>query len=349
MVSEHGWQRVRVGDATISVADDEPIAVVRLPGESDRVATWPDLDLGARATGMTLLATPDGVWVVYHPLEAQDDGIAPGRSAAVHVGLDARLSVASGLGDAQLVGATTHGLWLRHPAASSDPDETAAWLSDDVRIRAVDGSEHRMPVDRRIAWVFVAGARTHLAVHSDAPRRALRGWTYATAEVGLPPGPLPAELRTRDQTHEPIDDSAIMSLMGELIPERVPRVPSDPHASWRLADVPVVDREAAVAAVVREFADVDAYGTGPTGETGPLSPGLAAPRVEVRGEWPGTRVEVSFRHPFFPAGRLRRTLRVFDAAGRFSPPLYASVHLMEDLATSRLPPIEAAVGGIPDI
>ncbi len=81
----------------------------------------------------------------------------------------------------------------------------------------------------------------------------------------------------------------------------------------------------------------------------PLSQGLAEPRVEVRGEWPGTRVEVSFRHPFFPAGRLRRTLRVFDAAGRFSPPLYASVHLMEDLATSRLPPIEAAVDGILDI
>lgn len=340
---------MRVGDATISVADDEPIAVVRRPGEPERVATWPDLDLGARATGMTLLSMPDGVWVVYRPLEAQDEGIAPGRSAAVYVGLDARLRITDGLGDAQLVGATSHGLWLRHPAASSDPDEAAAWLSDDVRIRAVDGSEHRMRVDRRIAWVFVAGARTYFAVHTDAPRRAPRGWTYATAEVAVPPGPLPAELRTRDQTHEPIDDAAMMSLMGELLPEPVPRVPSDPRASWRLADVSVVEREAAVTAVVTEFAELDAYWTGPTGETGPLSQGLAEPRVEVRGEWPGTRVEVSFRHPFFPAGRLRRTLRVFDAAGRFSPPLYASVHLMEDLATSRLPPIEAAVDGILDI
>lgn len=349
MASERGWQRVRVGDATISVADDEPIAVVRRLGAPDRVATWPDLDLGARATGMTLLSTPDGVWAVYRPLEAEDERIAPGRSAAVHVGLDAHLSIANGLGDAQLVGATTHGLWFRHPAASSDPGEAAAWLSDDVRIRAVDGSEHRMPADRRIAWVFVAGDRTHLAVSTDIPRRTPSGWTHATAEVSLPPGPLAAELHTRGHTLEPVDDEAMISLMGRLIPERVPREPSDPRASWQPADVTLVDREAAVAAVVTEFAELDAYGTAPTGETGPLAWGLSEPRVEVRGEWPDTRVEVSFRHPLFPAGRLRRTLRAFDAAGRFSPPLYASVHLMEDLATDRLPPVEAAVDGILDI
>lgn len=84
-------------------------------------------------------------------------------------------------------------------------------------------------------------------------------------------------------------------------------------------------------------APLDRYWTGPSEDPAPLVSGLSEPRVEVRGEWPATRVEVSFRHPHFTNGRMRRVVRVFDAAGRFTPPLYASVHLMEDLATGRLP------------
>jgi hypothetical protein len=47
-------------------------------------------------------------------------------------------------------------------------------------------------------------------------------------------------------------------------------------------------------------------------------------------------------------GWVRRTVRVFDDAGRVAPPLYASTHLMEDLATQELPPATDAVDGIVD-
>jgi hypothetical protein len=90
-----------------------------------------------------------------------------------------------------------------------------------------------------------------------------------------------------------------------------------------------------VAAVQREF-----------GSTGP---GLRDAETTVVGEWPSTRVAVSFRHPHYPQGRLRRSIRVFDDAGRVSPALYASVHLMEDLATRHLPPTSAAKDGILEV
>ncbi|MDQ1124436.1 hypothetical protein [Microbacterium trichothecenolyticum] len=349
MPGEYGWQRVRVGNATISIAEDEPIALVRCPDESERVATWPDLDLGARATGMTLLCTSTGVWVVYRPQEALDETIARGRSAAVHVGLDASLGIAESLGDAQLIGATVHGLWFRDPAASSDPDRTDAWLSDDVRIRSVDGAEHRMLVDWRIAWVIDAGTSDAcVAVHTEPPRRSRRGWEYATAEIVLPSGALPGELRTQGSSLHPVNDSEMMATMRALLPQRVPRASGDARASWQPATIRAADIAAAVDAVTHEFADLERYWTDPSGKSGPLVGGLHEPRVDVHGEWPDTRVEVSFRHPYFTDGRLRRVLRVFDPAGRFAPPLYASVHLMEDLATGRLPPIETAIDGVLD-
>ena len=349
MPGEYGWQRVRVGNATISIAEDEPVALVRCSDEPERVTTWPDLDLGARATGMTLLSTSTGAWVVYRPQEAQDEAIARGRSAAVHIGRDASVGIVESLGDAQLVGATVHGLWLRDPAASSDPDRADAWRSDDVRIRSVDGAEHRMRVDRRVAWAIDAGASdARVAVHTEPPRRSRQGWEYATAEIILPPGALPSEFRIHDLTLRPVDDAEMMTVMSALVPQRVPRAIGDPRASWRPACVRTEDIEDAVTAVTREFADLERYWTDPSGKSGPLVCGLREPRVDVRGEWPDTRVEVSFRHPYFPGGRMRRVLRVFDAAGRFMPSLYASVHLMEDLDTGRLPPVETAIDGVLD-
>jgi hypothetical protein len=350
MPGEYGWQRIRVGNATISVAADEPIAVVRGPDGRERVATWPDLDLGARAADTTVLSTSAGVWVVYRPQEAQDEAIAPGRSAAVHVGPDAAVGFTAPLGDAQLIGATVHGLWLRDPAASSDPDEADAWLRDDVQIRSVRDASHRMSVDRRIAWVIDAGASgARVAVHTEPPRRSRRGWIYATAEFVLSPGPLPAELRTEGRPLRPVDDAEIMEAMSALVPQRVPRAEDDPRASWRPASLRTADIAAAVTAVTDEFAHLDRYWTSPSEDPAPLVSGLSEPRVEVRGEWPATRVEVSFRHPHFTNGRMRRVFRVFDAAGRFTPPLYASVHLVEDLATGRLPSTGTAVDGVLDI
>jgi len=68
---------------------------------------------------------------------------------------------------------------------------------------------------------------------------------------------------------------------------------------------------------------------------------LAAPT----GAW----VDVSFTHPYFPGGRLRRSIRVFDDAGRVRPSMYNSIHLMEDLETRALPDPADAHNGVLDI
>ena len=97
-----------------------------------------------------------------------------------------------------------------------------------------------------------------------------------------------------------------------------------------------------------DFATLAPYGRDPAGDAHHLPRGLADPRVETIGGWPTPRVVVSFTHPIYPTGRLRRTLRVFDAAGRAIPALYASIHLMEDLDTKLPPDARAARAGILD-
>ncbi|MGP6206341.1 hypothetical protein [Microbacterium sp. F2] len=57
---------------------------------------------------------------------------------------------------------------------------------------------------------------------------------------------------------------------------------------------------------------------------------------------------MKFTHPTYPEGRMRRTLRVFDDAGRAVRALYAAIHLMEDLDTRHLPDPERARDGILD-
>ena len=350
MRKQAGWQRIKIGEASIAVSESEPIAIVRRPGGDEAIATWPDLDLGMRTPGMTVVRAPTGAWILYRPDEAQDESIAPGHPAAVHVSPDGLPSVLGRVPSTQLLGATSHGLWIRTQAASSDPDEIAAWQDDDVCILGVDGSEHRMEVDRRVAFAFdVPVYGGVLAVHTGAPlRRPLPGdtsWSYPTAYVALPPQTLPSELRTHQLPHHTIDDTASLAMLSELTPQRIDRSADDPRARWRRADLPAAVRRAAVAAVTQEFTGLDAYWRSPSGATGPLVAGMSDVRVEEHGEWPETRVEVSCRHPHFAAGRMRRTLRVFDDAGRFIPPLYASIHLMEDVDTAQLPQPETAVDG----
>lgn len=58
---------------------------------------------------------------------------------------------------------------------------------------------------------------------------------------------------------------------------------------------------------------------------------------------------MTFRHPHWPEGRLRRSIRVFDDAGRLTTNPYAGIHLMEDLDTRHLPPTSEARDGYLDI
>lgn len=59
------------------------------------------------------------------------------------------------------------------------------------------------------------------------------------------------------------------------------------------------------------------------------------------------RVDVCFEP--FPGLVLRRRVPLFDELGRIEQPEYASVYLMEDLATGAVPPASEAHNGILDI
>jgi hypothetical protein len=80
-----------------------------------------------------------------------------------------------------------------------------------------------------------------------------------------------------------------------------------------------------------------------------VSNDVAELRVELLGEWPLTRLAWTFSLPTHPGVRIRRQVRLFDELGRINPPLYADVHLAEDLVTKELPPADAAVDGLLDI
>lgn len=82
------------------------------------------------------------------------------------------------------------------------------------------------------------------------------------------------------------------------------------------------------------------------GPAQPLSRGLADAVVDLVGTWPDRALQVTFRHPWYPAGVLRRIVPLFDRLGRPVEPDHWDIVLMEDLDTSRLPPPSAAVDGV---
>ena len=186
---------VVVGDVTIVPDAARPVAAVVVGGasadsEADvRWATWPDAPLGDHAPGEAqVVPAPTGAWVVYRP-EVPDDApsAAPGP-VAVHVGLDAAVTVVA-LGDRHVLGADQDGLWLgdardafewsgRLPFEGDDdpgdgdvaeggsdgvePDpETLPWVpeapfwpeagtADDEEARA--DTRHRAPDDPALTW-----------------------------------------------------------------------------------------------------------------------------------------------------------------------------------------------------
>lgn len=347
------WHEVEVGDVVIQVSSEHPVAVVRHRSGTHRVVSWPDLDVGLRSPSATVLKAPTGAWVFYRPREAQDEAIAPGHAAAIHIGLDGVLTRFDALAPTAVAGTSSHGLWLHPHLSSPDPHDADAWLAEhDVAVLGVDGSRSEIHVDRRVAFVL-DGDEPLLLVYSGAPR-AVRGrfggttFSYRYSRVPLRAGEVPSTLRAGEAGATALDDEALMARFREMATrqfrERMPQAEID----WNAVAMPTDHRESSISAVIEEFADLAEYWRSADGRTGPLSRGLSDPRIDVRGEWPLTRVEVTFQHPHYPGGRLRRSIRVFDDAGRFDPPLYASVHLKEDLDTKALPPVNEARHGVLD-
>ncbi len=98
-----------------------------------------------------------------------------------------------------------------------------------------------------------------------------------------------------------------------------------------------------------QYGDLQAYWTHADGNVTPLAEGMTDALVAVAGSWPDTVLEFSCRHPSRPGLLLRRRVPLFDELGRPTELPYSAIHLMEALATGRLPPVDDADDGIVDI
>ena len=219
------------------------------------------------------------------------------------------------------------------------------------------GTTSALVIDRVPVLAVDDGETPHLVVHASAPGALGDGmggvaYIYRYLQFDLPAGHLSAALHIGGDTAAALDEGEVVHLMAAAAPQARPRKYDDPVKPWNLVDLPPADRQAAVESACAEFAGFDAYWQELNRSAEPLAGGLTELRgfrVEVVGEWPFTSIAVSFRHPLYPLGRLRRTLRVFDDAGRVWPMPYASIHLMEDLDTGALPPFGHARDGILEI
>lgn len=268
--------------------------------------------------------------------------------AAIHVAPDGVLTRFTDLRAANVIGATGHGLWI-NTSPSPRPEDTAVWEShDDLTVLSVNGCRRTVTVDRRGAFAIDIAGHAQLILYASAPRPRGNGYSHDFLKVDLPPHDLPETINA-GQSAQHFDQSDLIPAMSAIVPRELDHGPADLGVTWDLVHLSHADQVAAIVALQREFAHLANYWQQADGRTTPLSRGLSDPQITVVDEWPHTRVEVTFRHPHFPQGRLRRTVRVFDDAGRVDPALYASVHLMEDLGTGRLPSPEAAQDGVLEI
>ncbi len=275
------------------------------------------------------------------------------KSTAIHISPSGDIVRSLDLVNVHLLGSTRHGLWLW--SGHWDVNTTADWLKvRELLVLDAGGAMNRTSIDRMPLMAFEGESSAHLVVYASAPEElhdAYGGteYTYRYLQIDLPAGDLPAALRSGEQPCTPIEATSIPGWSEDDTPATYPLAAGNPRAPWDRVDLPAEQMKAAVDAVCAQFADLDAYWRTPQGDTSPLADGVKETRIDVIGQWPVTRVEVSFAHPHYPQGRLRRTYRVFDDAGRIRSVQYASIHLMEDLDTGALPPVGNARNTILDI
>jgi hypothetical protein len=317
--------------------------------------SWPDLPLGLVSPHVSVMSAPDGAWVLYAPM-GQDSGQLPQNGAtALHISPEGHLTSFVDLFHVSSLGTTGHGLWLAVGQWDANVDVEQDWLVDrTLLILSADKGTHRLIIDRMPAAVFEDDRAAHLVVYTSAPDALRDGYggasyTYRFSEIDLPAGDLPPTLRINHCQPVPVEEDHIPGRNRNEEPQTYPLTAGDPRASWTLVNLPPDQKKDAVEAICAEFAHLDAYWTAPSGTKTALSDDLSGTRIDVVDDWPNTRVEVSFAHPYYPEGRLRRTFRVFDDAGRIKPTEYAAIYLMEDIDTGDLPPVTNAQNNILDI
>jgi hypothetical protein len=350
-----GWLSAAIGGARVRVSLLQPTAVIERDDGSRRVVAWPDLPTGPIRPDVRVAGTPGGAWVAYVPEETLE-GVPPRTTtAAVHVALDGRVTRHPDLPAVEFLGATRHGLWLSPTTLLPASDLPEEWRRErDVLVVAPDGARRTITVDRVPVVAGDDGTTCRLIAFAGGPDRIPSGgdgWSYPSEVAVALPEALPDALRVDDREATPLERDEPGSVVDELAPSEEEGRPDDPVVPWDLVTMPEELARAATDALVAGFGDPDAYWHDPRhpGGRSPLAAGMSGSRVAVVGAWPRTRVEVAFRHPHLPGGLLRRTIPVFDGAGRVATTEYASIHLMEDIETGRLPPASAARDGILDV
>lgn len=143
----------------------------------------------------------------------------------------------------------------------------------------------------------------------------------------------------RSSVSAPVADTELLELnastgqLTKLLTDDCPDISAD---CWERVDTRG-DRHRHVRKWLEEFSDLDGVAN------------ITESRVQVSGEWPDVEMLLSFAHPSFPAGRIRRRYQLFDELGRMREPGYVGVYLMEDLESGNLPPGELAKAGVLEI
>lgn len=363
--------RVQIGQVTFFVDAERPVGLLRRPDAPDQFLSWAETDTGIHSPQLSLHPARNALWLCYQYQE--DDDLerypalrCPARLTAI------RLDPDGGIGSIQadqvkLLGVTSHGLWTGTSLVQNTDENYEGGELPDSFIHPDTLQLHRpqqatlnVSFDRHVdlvretargveLWLNPSPPLTHAADDGGA------SYEYRCSVVPLPPlEQLKTQLRFRDlvpagwgRPVEMADFDRLEAEHSELSghdPEGID-LAGVPGVSWKLVRLSDAQREQAVAATAEQFTGIEQYWHGAAGEVSPLSQGVADARVEVIGSWPATRVEVSFTHPHYPAGRMRRTFEIFDNAGRIRYAPYAAIHLMEDLDTLDLPaPSEARQG-----
>lgn len=182
---------------------ERPVAVLR-GDDSERVVTWPDAPLPARASTARLVAAPDAVWVVYEAYVPDSAGLV--WSTAVRIGADGS-AVGVDIGRLSVIGADSEGIWASPapwPApepypGDGDVEEPASFDSEDLPVESWEDfqkdeddwrmgelSRHR---DGRVDGVYTLSQLAELGDEDEGEHSY--GW-FASA-----PGSDPGEAATR--------------------------------------------------------------------------------------------------------------------------------------------------------
>ena len=364
--------RTTIGTTTFYIDEARPVALVRREAMPDLFLTWPDLDTGILAPDVSVCAATDALWVLY---QSGPDGQeidypalhSPTVVVAVRIGVDGSLGFVR-TEETTVVGATSAGLWTSTSIVEQTDDNyrggelPADWAAPSTLQILLPGQVQRtLEVDRYVNAVREDEHGHVLFVNPSPPVAHHDSDTISyeyrcTAMVIGTVDEIPEHVKFREFVPQGWGTLVASEQLGLDYESYGPRHDSArvdlseiAGTHWKRVSLTDAQKTQAVKALTDQFADADAYWRAADGTTAPLADGVQETHVETIGEWPESEVHVTCRHPYFPAGWIRRRIRVFDDAGRIKFDRYASLEFMEDLDTHALPDIREAKDGILEV